>query len=135
MIDILSFSSELAAGIATATGIECVTDGDTDIVNGEFNDCIILSLGGTDELIQGNQTCRISYRIGYAFLPESMTASAMQAKHAEIMDDIATYISSFDKYDEFGGAVILDASIYPWEVTYSGQQISYNMPLEFVVQL
>lgn len=132
MIDLLTFSNALAANIATATGVDTITEGDTATYTGEFSDILILSTTSTDEALPANATQRLTYRLGYVYQPDTMTAATLEAKRAAIFQAVGEMVAGIERYSELAGAVILDAQIQPWEVSYNGPAVNFNIPLEFV---
>lgn len=134
MIDLLNFSKVLAAALQQATGITVYTEGDAEQRAGEFSDALVLSLGGTNEVVALNATNRVVYRLAYMALPSTYTDSDLLSRRSSIHDAVIQYIDSLERYTELGGAVVLQAQASPWEVNYDGPQVQYSIPLDFVVQ-
>lgn len=112
--------------------METITEGDTATYTGEFSDILILSNTATDEALPANATQRLTYRLGYIYQAETMTAATLEAKRAAIFQAVADMVGGIERYSELAGALILAAQIQPWEVTYNGPAVTYNLPLEFV---
>lgn len=73
----LALTRYLAAQIYTMTGITTYADNQTDSIDGLFSSCLLLTCVNTQEIIENNNTQRISYSLSYITQPEQETQAAI----------------------------------------------------------
>lgn len=134
MTNTLQFTKKLALIIGNITGVSTYCELDIDSVEGEFSQALILTLSTNQEVVQGNNTQRLHYNLGFVVQPETCSSDEQASKLNVIYEMLVEYLQSLVKYGDVADAIYLDHEIGQWSIDYDKQQTTFILQFQIVMQ-
>lgn len=130
----VQFTRAVADKIQELTDTTCFASFDSDTVEGNFSDCLLLTLGEQREVVRGNKTLSVDLTLTYMVEPETMTPAEVIEQTVFFHKTLVEFVATLRRYDELGGAVFLDANVMDWMLDTENETTSYSLPMTLVVQ-